>query len=478
MTDAQAWRDCLLEALPVDVSVHHALEDWRDLYVPPAHVRALRLDASLVVGDRGVGKSCWAHALTTPQGQAILAQALPEMKQVTVHLGFSATQAIEDYPTPEVIGPLLKQGHTPYDLWRAVVLRWADRMGGGKLPRARWENTLAWMRDNPEGVAHAMAAAVRHLASEKTRGLIVFDALDRASADWQTMDALVQGLLRTVLWVRSFPGLHAKVFLRPDQAERTVGNFPDASKLMATRADLVWSRHDLHGLLWHHLVNAPGDAGKRARALVKTTVGSAVPKGPDAYRLPEAARLDTREQRALFDALAGPWMGRDQRRGIPYVWSVGHLADGKGRTSPRSFLAAIRQAAEDSKDRYPDHALALHYESIKRGIRKASGIRVAEIAEDYPWVRFYCRPLAGLTVPCAPDVVLSRWQERFPNGPAGEPDEGRLPPPHADEGWEGLREDLVHLGIFQERRDGRLDMPDLYRVGFGLGRRGGVKPIE
>ena len=25
-------------------------------------------------------------------------------------------------------------------------------------------------------------------------------------------------------------------------------------------------------------------------------------------------------------------------------------------------------------------------------------------------------------------------------------------------------------------RDGRINMPDLYRVGFGLGRKGGIKP--
>jgi hypothetical protein len=28
----------------------------------------------------------------------------------------------------------------------------------------------------------------------------------------------------------------------------------------------------------------------------------------------------------------------------------------------------------------------------------------------------------------------------------------------------------------ETKKDGRVDMPDLYRVGFGLGRKGGVKP--
>jgi len=47
---------------------------------------------------------------------------------------------------------------------------------------------------------------------------------------------------------------------------------------------------------------------------------------------------------------------------------------------------------------------------------------------------------------------------------------------HVEKGWDGIRQDLVRLGIFVTRKDSRIDMPDLYRVGFGLGRRGGVKP--
>jgi hypothetical protein len=160
---------------------------------------------------------------------------------------------------------------------------------------------------------------------------------------------------------------------------------------------------------------------------------------------------------------------------VPYVWSVGHLFDGKGRTSPRSFLAAIRQAAEDSLERYPDHPVALHYESIKRGIQKASEIRVNEMAEDYPWVRIFMTPLSGLTVPIDFMTILERWVESFPSGP-NEASIDHLPPQHAERSWDGIKEDLIRLGVFDLKKDGRIDMPDLYRVGFGLGRRGGVKP--
>ncbi|MBV5345316.1 MAG: hypothetical protein JZU63_07215, partial [Rhodoferax sp.] len=120
------------------------------------------------------------------------------------------------------------------------------------------------------------------------------------------------------------------------------------------------------------------DHGVSLRKVYKSVVGSLPLKlTDDAWAVADSAKREGIVQRSLFVALAGEWMGRDRRRGIPYIWTVGHLADGRGRTSPRSFLAAIRGAAENSLERYPDHSLALHYESIKRGGQKAAEIRVS-----------------------------------------------------------------------------------------------------
>jgi hypothetical protein len=257
--------------------------------------------------------------------------------------------------------------------------------------------------------------------------------------------------------------------LREDQAERTVFNFPDASKLTATKAELTWARHDLHGLLWQRLINAPLAHGERMRAICPHVDQAGI------WRVADEMKVESDAQRKAFERLAGPWMGRDRRRGVPYTWSISHLADGQGRTSPRSFLAAIRQAAEDSTERYGQYELALHFESIKRGIQKASEIRVQEMAEDYPWVPVVLSELKSLNVPCEFDVVVARWAAKFPEGPQSIPSD-RLPAQHVARGWDGLREDLQRLGLIETKKDGRIDMPDLYRVGFGLGRKGGVKP--
>lgn len=186
-------------------------------------------------------------------------------------------------------------------------------------------------------------------------------------------------------------------------------------------------------------------------------------------------KVESDLQRTAFACLAGKWTGRDRRRGVPYTWSVSHLADGRGQTSPRSFLAAIRQAAEDSSQRYSQHEYALHYESIKRGIQKASEIRVQELTEDYPWVQNILSALNGMKVPSDFAAIRSRWDTKFPEGPRTLKHE-RLPAQHSDRGWEGFRVDLVRLGLIRMTKDGRVDMPDIYRVGFGLGRMGGVKP--
>jgi hypothetical protein len=473
MTDTAQLREAVIAALPVETSNYGDAPEAHHLYVPPAHLKALRLESSLVVGTRGVGKSFWTSALGSKSIRAALGQSVSALKNARVHIGFSGRDKIDDYPNADIFSA---QGMSAYDLWRCVILRWlAKEIIQQQIPQKTWSDTAEWLKNNSEDAARIVQNANQKFADNNEHGLFLFDALDRTSENWQAMDVIVRDLLRTALWLKSYPRLNAKIFLREDQFERTVTDFPDASKLLATKAELNWAQHDLHGLLWQMLINAPDKHGECLRAVYHRVTGAAPVEMSSGWRLADEIKREGKAQRSLFAALAGPWMGRDRRRGVPYVWSVSHLADGRGRTSPRSFLAAIRQAAEDSQERYHDYSLALHYESIKRGIQKASEIRVSEMAEDYPWVRTFLEPLIGLTVPCEFELALERWRERFPSGPERAYSTG-LPPQHAARGWEGVKEDLLRLGLFELKKDGRIDMPDLYRVGFGLGRRGGVKP--
>lgn len=476
MTDSQAIRQAILSA-PFELDNTGETPHLGTLYIPLAHRKALSRDAVLVVGARGVGKSFWTAALSNDQLRRQIGESVPELVNTQIRVGYAANSNIKNYPDRDTFKQLVSK-FEPYVVWRAVVLRWLVDVVQEALPTNSWSDTVQWVEAHPEQVAQVVEKADAYFASQKQFGLIVFDALDRTANDWDTMNRIVRGLLEVALWLRDFPRLRAKVFLRPDQMERTVTSFVDASKLLATRADLTWERHDLHAMMWQRLINAQGVYGDCLRSIVSSVLRSEDALRFDSDRgfwiLPASLASEMPCQRPLFEALAGDKMGKDARRGVPYVWSVSHLADGHGQTSPRSFFAAIREAAKDSSQRYSEYPLALHYESIRRGIQEASRIRVEQVAEDDPWVPKVMQPLKGMNVPCDYEMMQQSWQSAFPNGPASIPS-GHLPPQHV-ESWEGIRKDLERLGILITRKDGRMDMPDLYRVGFGLGRRGGVAP--
>jgi hypothetical protein len=261
MTKARQLREAILAA-PLETSNFGETPQPGTLYLPPSHLKALRLDAHIVVGGRGVGKSFWTAALQSEPLRNQLGTAVSELQGIEVCAGFSNAESISSYPNADVFAAFLDEEGDPYDLWRTVVLRWVARQVGEGIPGDSWPSTVGWLKAQPEDAARLMQR------SRDWRGLILFDALDRTSTDWRRMDDIVRGLLRTVLWLKTFPGLYAKVFLREDQVERTVFNFPDASKLTATKAELTWARHDLHGLLWQRLINAPEAHGEYLRAVV------------------------------------------------------------------------------------------------------------------------------------------------------------------------------------------------------------------
>ena len=108
-------------------------------------------------------------------------------------------------------------------------------------------------------------------------------------------------------------------------------------------------------------------------------------------------------------------------------------------------------------------------------------VRVKEITEDYPWVGPAMESLGGqVTIPCSPADLQNRW---ISNGTLEEVRQtartsNKLGPRQIEKGASGLIQDLTNLGILQPLPDGRLQMPDVYRVAFGLGRKGGVKPLR
>ena len=467
----------------------------RGIFVPSSHRKALAPEIKVVKGMRGAGKTFWWRAIQHAENRKYLVEgaALFELDRVDAWACFGE-QPDEAWPDRDELARLADRGFAHRLVWKTVVLQrlWQtlpEEIGAQvKLPSEfpfakRWEEQCRWVAEHPSEVKQAFIAFNEALKRQDRQWMGLFDALDRTASSWREMDQWIQGLLMCVQDLEHFYQIRLKCFLRTDQLEgRNVTDFPDSSKILARSIELQWTRRDLYNLFWHYLLNFSLEEERRAvEELLFSVVplaGRTLPDEFGVHRIPEKIAREEELQRKAFHELTGPYMGTDHRKAYPYTWLVNHLSDAMGRVSPRSFIVAIREAAKDTAEEHPDHDYALHYNSIKKGVQQASRRRVDELAEDYPWIHQLMAPLEGLSVPVEFGEIERRWLNDGVLDRLSASKEERLPPEHLEDGAQGVCEDLLNLGIFRQIRDGRIDLPDIYRVAFGLGRKGGVRPVK
>lgn len=474
--DIDSTRQLFSAAIPEDLFATDLLE-LRYLYVPNSHFRALQPDAMLVEGIRGAGKSLWWKSLQNQEHRQLVDKvANTQLGRVKCLAGFGG-EASDNYPNSAILQQLC-QKFDAFPIWYSIVVWNLLRDTLDLLPGTTWQSKVEWVQNNLDVVEKALLKKDAELRDQDQILLVLFDALDRSAQDWQVLRKLLKGLLNLTLDFRvRFKFLRLKVFIRQDMLSDEVFAFPDGSKISQNKVSLEWSRADLYSLLWQYLGNEI-NYGQIFRDDCNRHFGQHWQEiKTDVWQIPKAMCTDEILQRKIFHALAGEWMGKDSRRGFPYTWLANHLGDGYGKVSPRSFLTALRVAAKNShkSQQYP-----LDYEAIKEGVQEASSIRVNELKEDYPWVGELLRPLKGITLPCEFEQIQEKWSgaSLLEKLQAQTQQDVRSLPSQLSSGCQGIKRDLEELGIFQTNRDGRINMPDVYRVGYGLGRKGGIKPIR
>ena len=427
-----------LAELPVGIS-HGETPAPHHVYVPRSHLKAMLPDNLLVTGMRGAGKTFWWGALQDRAVRRLLARhtdQFPLSENDEVRTGFGVRPAPDEYPSKDVLQKLIARGVDPRIVWRTVQAWQLAEHRHALRQQKTWPARVKYVGNNPEAIERLLQERDLEFDRKGAYFMIVFDALDRCADDWKEMYRVIRGLLQTALDLRAYRRLRVKVFLRSDQVdESNIADFPDASKVLSSAVELSWPRRELYGLLWHYLANGRNGVLYR-RFLGGGPWPSVEVDNQSVYSVPRRIVKED-HQREKFHAVAGRWMGRGPKRGFPYTWIPNHLGDTEGRVSPRSFLAALRKAADDTADEHPEHAYALHYDSIKRGVQEASKIRVSEVQEDYPWVHRVLSPLAGKVVPCEFDEIAERWRdegvlERLTE--EAEQNEVKLPPRHVDRG--------------------------------------------
>ena len=430
--------------------------DPSTMHTPLAHGIALAYDRPLVVGERGTGKSYWAAALCQPDARERLRCVYPRPRLPDrCFFGFAGGLGGDDRYTPTADELRALSSSAPPDrVWRAVLSRYLA--GDPSI-------SLKQVYDSGATADHEFRQFL--LEAHGSPVLMVCDSLDRLAQDWSDVRKLCQGLLRLAVDLRGFKTAGVKIFLRRDQFEDAeLFDFPDASKLRTGAAELDWEHDDLYGLLF---------LGMQAELDQETW------ERHFAHLTPNAELSGPQSHRRAFEHLAGEFMGSDRRRGRTYTWVPKHLADTSGRASPRSFIVAMERAAQSEGSSTPIDPKGIH-----EGVRAASRTRVDELHEDHPWLDTALRDMQGLVVPCNPEELTGRWRERgttekirdistservVPTLPLsfGEDDAG--------EDDQALLDALITLRVVEIRKTtNRINVPEVYRVAAGIGRRGGV----
>jgi hypothetical protein len=440
-------------------------------FFPEGHRGVLDLRRQLVVGNRGMGKSFWTHALLNPELRRRLAEvyALRVLTSANVEVGFNGSDKVSSTaPTIDEVTSLLARGADPELIWRAVFVRIASKY----LPDSADKplgGVLASLQDNPNRYSAELSATDDSLARRGSTLLIVFDALDRLGRDWESIRKLTRALLSLAVGLQSFNSIRAKIFMRVDQfSDQDLFRFPDSSKIKNDHVNLIWRPNELYELLLFELKRNDNarDALETLATLTQAT--------PALSRESFDGWSDVEAQARLINGIAGEFMGSNKKRGHVYTWVPLHLSDAAHTCSPRTFLIAWKKAAEHQP---APGGRAVDHQGLLDGVRSASTSRLGELYEDYPWIKPALAALRRQFVPMEREQLLEIWeQKKVIESIRNASTEPRYTPVKflAGDELSALLSSMRDVGVMEERANGKINVPDIFRVEAGILRKGGV----
>ncbi|MGO4167882.1 hypothetical protein [Novosphingobium sp. YAF33] len=467
-------------SIPTDVShVVGRPPAIEEIFTPVRHSLALDPDLPIVVGARGTGKSFWASVFTDQATRNAVAPAYPRLHLANVEArpGF-VDQAISTAVSKATLDDLARDDEEiTRRLWLILAIRAAEDVLAAKTFTTLEEGLSLYKRsETTELRLHELDTI---LANSNKRLVVVFDALDRLSNNWDRIRVRTTTLLETLLAIRAYRSIKFKLFMRPEQLSSVPSAFTDLSKLKAGSYDLRWHATDLYALAFSNLIRNPSASPAFNELLISMNIFRE-PQTNFSSDLPYYLMRSSDVQERVFNRIAGAYMGADARRGKTYSWLPKHLSDTKGRLTPRSFLTALGAAARHERMPTAEHALTI--DGIKHGVSEASVLRVDQLKDEYGWIDLALQPLAGQEVPCEFSALFDRWSDADTLAliSSQAASIGYLPPFTGDFRENGMRDLLVSLmdiGVLEIRSDNRVNIPDLFRIAALMLRRGGLRPL-
>jgi len=473
-----------LASLPSD---HDAAGDHSptvdEIFTPEQHANALDPNTAVVVGARGTGKSFWAGVLGKDDTRAVTALVYPNLHldQLIVKSGYSGLP--NDYTvSAKIIDKWIPKGQEieqAPEFWQSVIIRaakWA--LSQDEEPQSISEVMKTY--SDPEDAEKELRFLDKEFIASGRTLLVTFDALDTLSREWVRSSRLVDALFEVIWALRAYRAMKAKVFIRPEQLDDETLRFVELPKLRSGRVELEWKQVDLYGLLYWRLSNPPSSV-ESFRSLVEED-GIAIPSDVIQKRRRWSLLTDRSAQKQVMDRFAGLYMGAGPKKGGTYDWPFKHLGDAQGKVTPRSFIELFVGAAKFGQ---APTLQVISSKGIEHGLREASKVRVNQLGVEYGWVMRALAPLAGIAVPCELAAIFQRWDESDTINvilkAANDEQTGFLPPfPVPSKGNENvlLANAMIRIGLLGGREDGRVDIPDLFRVAAKMLRKGGVPPRQ
>ena len=161
------------------------------------------------------------------------------------------------------------------------------------------------------------------------------------------------------------------------------------------------------------------------------------------------------------------------------------MADSKNRVSPRTFQHSFKTAISNEPEVgfFEQRTHILMPVDIQRGVQSASQDRVSELREDYHWIETALDAFRAQVVPVEWKKIEQIWSDnQVQNKIADACKKFKVFIPWEDSQIDvnisqRLRRVLEEIGVIEVRSDGtKIDIPDIYRVGYGIGKKGGVPP--
>jgi energy-coupling factor transporter ATP-binding protein EcfA2 len=475
-------------ALKGDAAAEQSDDDfWRRYFVVPRHLKAFDRSVVLVLGERGAGKSQLFQALVKHNAKGRLGKHLGsvrlpdgEVENIVGYVGEG--RSFPDHSNLKQA--LLLDGATrdehAMNLWAAYLVRSLDRSCFTpdevkllvEVFRPQGIDGLAVLKAGRKlgGKLTAVLDALDARLENADRTLVIaYDELDRIGGfDYTLMRDALRGLIGfwahyTKRWSR----IKGKIFVRTDLF-RQYSSFlgPDLAKLAANRVEIIWQDDELRLMLIQRMLTTDDYFVQIAKEL-----GCPLTQDGKNFSPNQAHRAEA--WRPFIESLLGEYMGANHRKGYTWNWILDHVRDGKRLVAPRALLLLLEQAAtiqaESSAIISANHQILTHL-SIRAALDRVSAEEVNK-AKEFPWLEGLKERIQGLQVPVERQELLAkirpRWKERWSQ-------QSDVPAPPADTADQFI-DVLIDWGVFSLRANGHIDVPDLYRTGLGLKRKGGVR---